>query len=58
MAFRRKGLEVVAGYRCWCGAEVIITRGMDTDDQPYEFATCTTDIFHDPSTGSVARSTQ
>jgi hypothetical protein len=47
MAFRRKGTETVRALPCWCGAEVIITRGLDTDGNPYEYTSCTTDVFHD-----------
>lgn len=46
MAFRRKGTEEPAGL-CWCGAEAIKTSGLDTDDKPWFFVTCTKDIFHD-----------
>lgn len=47
MAFRRKGIQSPAG-KCWCGADAIKTEGIDTDNVPYSFVTCTEDIFHDP----------
>jgi predicted RNA-binding Zn-ribbon protein involved in translation (DUF1610 family) len=48
VAFRRKGAETVADFKCWCGGQVVIVRGEDTDKLPYEYVNCTNDIFHDP----------
>jgi hypothetical protein len=47
MAFRGKGTTKVAKKPCWCGAEVIITKGKDTDGKPYKFKSCSEDVFHD-----------
>lgn len=48
MAFRRKGKTVIRDTPCWCGADVAVTTGVDTDGQPYRYESCTEDIFHDP----------
>lgn len=49
MSFRRKGTETPRDTPCWCGAEVWVTEGLDTDGVPYRYESCTNDIFHDVS---------